>query len=564
MFLAYPDTNNWYMEETMKRCYAVVTASLVLMCTAFAQNHVMFSLSSPEDQENGWFGSAVDFVGDVDGDGIVDFAVGAPGEDHIPYPSCVDAGNIYIFSGATGMLSDTLVCPYLWSDSGTGFGKSFCSAGDVDGDGKDDILAGAPQAEGNFGWWDGRVVVFGGEDGEPIYEMISPNETWCGLFGVSVSRIGDINGDQYDDFAIGALWEFNSCGQVHVMSGQTGVHIRTLQSPQPEEDAQFGHSVAGIPDVNGNGSPDVIIGSPKYNTNGITDDGRAYVFDSVTGSVIHTLNSPNPDTAGYFGWVVNRAGDVNGDACDDVAVGAWGENPGSSPADCGRAYVFDGNTGLLLHTLVSPAEESDGWFGKSIAPAGDVNHDGYDDVIVGACRDDLNKGGAYVFSGLTGEILLTFHSPNGENDGRFGDGVAGGIDVDGDEDVELIIGASREDSDSPVTDAGRAYVFTTRFYLSGNIQGTDLILEWTACPGADAYWLYGIGDSMYFEPGIASPYEYRLQVLNQETHSVSLTQGLGDPDSNWNYIVIGVDAAEQEIRRSNRFGEHDYLLQILE
>ncbi len=179
------------------------------------------------------------------------------------------------------------------------------------------------------------------------------------------------------------------------------------------------------------------------------------------------------------------------------------ESPGTSPTEAGRAYVFSGQTGSLLSTLTSPNEETWGWFGVSVSGRGDVNGDGRADPMVGAHNEDPGA------------------SPSG---------------------------------------AGRAYIFAVDapMILSGSVAGGVLVLQWTAWPGAAAYWVYGEEGEPYFSPGLAPGYEHRLAVLSPLFLSWSSPNGIGDPDSNWAYLVLAVDGSEQEMSRSNPVGEHDF------
>jgi hypothetical protein len=147
------------------------------------------------------------------------------------------------------------------------------------------------------------------------------------------------------------------------------------------------------------------------------------VGESIT-EVLYTLVSPNEEASGYFGGSVSGAGDVNGDGYDDVVLGAYGESPSSNPNLSGRSYVFDGQTGNALHTVVSPNEEVAGFFGYSVSGAGDVNMDGYDDVLIGAKQENPGSspdsaGRAYIFSGILIPVELTSFTASMKDAGVF-------------------------------------------------------------------------------------------------------------------------------------------------
>jgi hypothetical protein len=155
-------------------------------------------------------------------------------------------------------------------------------------------------------------------------------------------------------------------------------------------------------------------------------------------------------------------GDFDGDGHDDVIVGAIQDGT-PEVYDSGRAYIFSGATGALIHDLASPMPDFSGFLGKDVAGIGDYDGDGTGDVAVSAHTEDANgtngSGRAYVFSGATGEHLDTFESPNTENFGRFGVSVAGAGDVNDDGRPDVIVGAGLE-AVGGLNDAGRAYVFT--------------------------------------------------------------------------------------------------------
>jgi hypothetical protein len=94
--------------------------------------------------------------------------------------------------------------------------------------------------------------------------------------------------------------------------------------------------------------------------------------------------------------------------------------------------------------------------------------------------------------------------------------------------------------------------------LTGSLAGSQLVLDWTSRPGAASYWVYGADNCAYFQPGLTSPYLHRLAVVSSLVNTWSCPNGIADPDHNWTYLVVAVDAAEQELARTNYFGEHDF------
>ena len=207
---------------------------------------------------------------------------------------------------------------------------------------------------------------------------------------------------------------------------------------------------------------------------------RVYVFNGTTGALLQTLVSPNPELDGQFGSAIAGVADANGDGRGDVFVGAPAEDGGAESA--GRAHLYSGSTGLLIRTLTSPNPELGGAFGISVSGVPDVDGDEQDDLLVGAFLEDalaMDAGRAYLFGGATGGVLRTLESPNSQAQGFFGDTVAGVADVDGDGRGDLFISAPFEDP-GEVADAGRAYLF------SGSTGGGEIVvtIDFPAAPMA--------------------------------------------------------------------------------
>jgi hypothetical protein len=220
--------------------------------------------------------------------------------------------------------------------------------------------------------------------------------------------------------------------------------------------------VAGLGDVNGDGVPDFAIGTPKLNaSDDLPDVGTVYIFSGANGSLIRQLNSPNQTLSGRFGSAVANASDVNHDGVNDLIIGAPGEN---------RAYVFSGATGALIFTIASPATANANKipsFGYAVAGGQDLNGDGTPDFVIGAPSQNTLKGAAYTFSGANGALLKSLKGPN-QNFARFGTSVALSPDVTGDGRPDILVGAP-DATVNGLLNAGEVLIFKSSGRLSSTI-----------------------------------------------------------------------------------------------
>ena len=374
------------------------------------------------DQEWAWFGYAVATAGDVNNDGYDDVIIGTPRYDGEE----MDEGAAFVYHGSsTGLATG----PADWTaegDQASGrLGYAVSTAGDVNGDGYSDVIItanGYDAAETNEG---AAFVYLGGPAGlaaDPDWTAHPTGQAYAN-FGRSASTAGDVNRDGYSDVVIGAPWYDNPetdegdeiyDGAVFVYHGSaTGLG----SDPDwtfigDDKHAELGNAVSTAGDVNGDGYSDVIVGAYRY-TGDQWREGSAFVYHgSSTGLATDSADwmVEGGQESAKFGLAVSTAGDVDGDGYSDVVVGAPGYADGQ--AHEGAVFVYHGSsTGLTTGSADWTAEgdQEGAWCGSAVSAAGDVNSDGYSDIIVGAPTyndGQTDEGAAFVYLGEGEDDLL--------------------------------------------------------------------------------------------------------------------------------------------------------------
>lgn len=436
--------------------------ALALLGMAGTARSQVVVLQSANQANQGFFGGAVSGVPDVNGDGRGDMIVGASNETSNGFQG---AGRAYILSGigVGGNVLHVLDSPNPRTNGA--FGLAVAGSPDIDGDGGGDVIVGAPN-EGLTPLAFGRAYVFSGATGNLICTLNSPNPQVGGSFGTSVAWVPDVSGDGKPDVVVGApnenaVGDPSGAGRVYVFNGLTGELISQIRSFTPAAQGSFGFSVAGVRDMNGDGRGDVVIGAPREGNP--VNSGRIHFHNGLNGNHFFTRQSPNMAANGFFGYSLAQVPDATGDGLPDVAVGAPFEHPGTTPLNCGRAYVYDGHTAAFWKKLLPVITMPDMQFGISVGGVPDMNGDGRGDVIVGSWRETpasspLHCGRAHVYSGATGLLIVTFASPRKTQDGRFGGSVAGVPDTNANGKGDVVIGAAAEPGVSGPTQAGSAYL----------------------------------------------------------------------------------------------------------
>lgn len=471
-------------------------ASAATPATVFAP----FATPNPEPQAGARWGERLVAVGDENGDGVNDFFMATPFVD-LSYPN---QGRVYLMSGKDRSIIRAIDAPEpqggtafgFSATGGASFGFYISSPGDINADGKDDIVAGtdaqnvytgagtpcgAIEPNGcNEG--QGRAWAFSGATGALLRVFDNPNPQGApgntARFGSRIGRAGDVTGDGVADIIIGAsnndvpagcgdVAVGPGCrknqGQAYIFNGATGALVRTLNLPDTDQPpapcsancGTFGIAVQGPGDTDGDGIEDQLVDAGSYSfysgsgaacgasePNGCFEgQGRMYTFSGATGALLQRFDDPIPQAGATFGFqdaAPLSPGDVNGDGFADVYSNGFGQNGPTGDGE-GRAWVFNGKTGALLYPLLDPTPELGGQFGWSLARTS-YNADATPDLYVGQSphhvAGSIESGGTYVFDGRDGSLLKALELPAADVQpgagGNIGPALGWGLAVPGD------------------------------------------------------------------------------------------------------------------------------------
>jgi len=482
-------------------------------------------LNSPDAQAFGRFPERLADAGDLDGDGVRDIFAAAYKLD---VNGIEDAGKVTLISGATRKVLYSLTSPQLKPEApnnvsfptagganGPQFGFQISVPGDLNGDGKDDVIVGAPYQDVGPGCGvpaqpepngcnenEGKAYAFSGPTGQPLYALDNPNpqadEGVFATFGARLGKAGDITGDRITETIIGAPANDvpTGCslqtpvpadcrkneGEAFIFNGRSGKLERPLRIPNEDRSpptcsaSRCGNfSVGQSPgDVDRDGVADQTVSA--YSQRRPFDTpvffGRVYLFSGKTGGVLARIDQPVAGGNAFFGLddvAPDTPGDVTGDGVPDLYASGFGQTGAKGESSAGRGWVFDGaktvaaGTGVVAYEPKDPTPRPSEAFGFSASKT-DYNKDGRPDLYISGLSGINTE--TYVFDGRDGSVLKTLALPASEaqagGTGNSGSGLGYSSrapgDLNGDGEPDFVAGAPFQDV-SGVQDQGKLFFF---------------------------------------------------------------------------------------------------------
>ncbi len=453
----------------MNPCTNFVSAATLATC-ALAQAPVYDVSGQPGDE----LGRSVAWIGDVDLDGVDDFAAGAPFGDGWE----VDAGYVKVFSGQSGQELFT----FRGENKGDRLGYSVAGLGDIDGDGSSDLIVGAPFHEHSVPSADwGAVYIVSGATAQAV-KKFSGHFT-DDYLGWSVACAGDFDFDGVPDYAFGAPGDdpfaIADSGMVYVFSGASHSQLRGYAGSEAGD--MLGFSLAGAGDVTGDGKPDLVAGAPYYDTGFTQPAGRAYL---LSGAANHSkVLLATGQAGGQLGHAVTAGFDFDADGVPDMAIGEPFRKLSGLPA--GRVHVVSGATLAVAHVLAGLGDDKVGY---SVAGLADADGDGKGDLMVGAPGGDVaanvDLGWVRVFSGASWQHLYQWNGKHLAE--QMGYSVASAGKVNADPWTDMLAGAPSSNANGAYS--GRALLVlgsapepTAYCTAKTNSSGCVPVITYTGC-----------------------------------------------------------------------------------
>lgn len=390
-------------------------------------------------------GNRVFAIGDITYDGITDYLASARYTDF----GALDAGSVYLYSGADGALIQRLDGEGAFDE----FGHRCDALGDLNDDGAADFVVAAFRHDGAQ-VDSGRVYVYSGADRTTLYVLEGVGNE---QLGHDLEIMPDVDGDGKKELLLGAYRNDesgNSAGAAYMISGASGAVLAEWHGEHAED--WFGFRVAPVGDVDEDGVCDVAVGA-KHDDDGGADAGKAYVFSGATHGLIYSwVGESGGDN---FGERIETAGDVDRDGWPDILISALEYS--SRGAQTGKVYLYSGRNGARMNTYTG--ESGGGLLGDRIGTLGDVNGDGYDDFFMSAPNYSSGglpqRGKLYVYKGAQGssQRQSTLYTKLGESEyDHYGKTVYACGDANGNGTRDLMVGVQYANGGG--NDAGRVHI----------------------------------------------------------------------------------------------------------
>ena len=409
--------------------------------------------TAESNQASAYFGHCVSSAGDVNNDGYDDVIIGS-----VYWTNAhTNEGKVFLYLGNATGLNTTAAWTYEPNQAYANAGSVINFAGDVNNDGFDDIIIGMSQFNGAFADGGRLLVFYGSVSGLPLTpSWIYDGDQLTGELGVTVKYAGDINNDGYDDIIAGARQYDNGSTNEGRASGLPLTPSWIVESNQTN--AYFGQAVSGAGDINNDGYDDVLVGAPFYDKFGLTDNGAVFIYyGSASGlSIIADDSLYGYYTNDNFGVRISN-GDINHDLYGDILISTAKFNAATE----GITYLYIGNTFGLnnyhywsFRTTVSTFEYDTGLDGD-----GDTDGDGFDDILIGEAIAASSAGQLQLFYGneITPLLIPDFNESMDQTSSNFGFAVSGGGDINNDGFDDIVVSAPYFDAGS--LDEGKVFCY---------------------------------------------------------------------------------------------------------